>query len=189
MWALSVYMATMPQSARLPSLAHHAWDTGLAPQVAPLFLTLQWAQARSLATMAPVLQKHRLTLAEFDVLATLRNAPPPHQLTPSAIQQQVVITSGGLTKILNQLGKQGWIRRFQCDNDQRVKPVGLSEAGCQLIEAAMADALAATAAWLHQRLTPQEITEAIRLLTLLFTPLAAPEPSKEEDPGPPYPRD
>ena len=61
----------------------HQWDSALDPEVVPLFLHLQWAQARSLQEMRPVLLRHGLSVAEFDVLATLRNAPAPYEMTPS----------------------------------------------------------------------------------------------------------
>ncbi|MBK7079197.1 MAG: hypothetical protein IPH55_00175 [Betaproteobacteria bacterium] len=51
----------------------HRWDSALDPQVVPLFLALQGAHARSLDSMRPPLVRHGLSLAEFDVLATLRN--------------------------------------------------------------------------------------------------------------------
>lgn len=145
-------------------MQHHQWDSSLEPQTVPLFLNLQWAQGASLQTLTPVLEAFAVSLVEFDVLATLRNAPPPHQMTPSAIQDEVVITSGGLTKVLLQLEARGLVSRRQLQHDLRSKPVCLTESGQALIEAAMAEAVASTAQWLRQRLDADEISQLDQLL-------------------------
>ena len=143
----------------------HRWDSALDPQVVPLFLALQWAHARSLDSMRPPLVRHGLSLAEFDVLATLRNTPPPHEATPSRIQDAMVITSGGLTKLMHQLEGRGLVRRLQFEVDLRVKPVRLTPKGARLIEAAMAEAVGLTGDWIKRALDATQI----ELLTALLT--------------------
>jgi DNA-binding MarR family transcriptional regulator len=143
----------------------HRWDSALDPQVVPLFLALQWAHARSLDSMRPPLVRHGLSLAEFDVLATLRNTPPPHEATPSRIQDAMVITSGGLTKLMRQLEGRGLVRRLQFEDDLRVKPVRLTPKGARLIEAAMAEAVGLTGDWIKRALDATQI----ELLTALLT--------------------
>lgn len=149
---------------RNTSLASHPWDCALDPEVSPLFLHLQWAHERSLAVMRPGLRAHGLSAAEFDVLATLRNAPPPHEMTPSQIQHEMVITSGGLTKLMGQLARRGLVERPQSGDDRRIKPVRLSQAGGTLIEAAMQDLLAASGAWLRGTLAAGELAQLSQLL-------------------------
>lgn len=142
----------------------HQWDSSHDAAIVPLFLSLQWAQSQSLSRMRPVLTKHRLGSAEFDVLATLRNAPEPHQLTPSRIQEGVVITSGGLTKVMLQLEERGLVTRLRQAGDQRVKPVLLTASGKAAVEAAMAEVVRESAAWVRGLLVEEEIAELIRLL-------------------------
>lgn len=149
---------------RNTSMQTHQWDCSLAPEISPLFLALQWAHQRSLTAMQPVLEKFRLSAAEFDVLATLRNAPTPHQMTPAQIQYQVVITSGGLTKVMLQLAARGLVERSQSQDDLRVKPVRLSATGCQAIEAAMQAMQEANGQWLRGALAAEEIAQLTRLL-------------------------
>lgn len=145
-------------------MQNHTWDSSLDPEIVPLFLALQWAHRRSHEAMKPLLLKHALSMAEFDVLATLRNAPAPHELTPKALQDAMVITSGGLTKILLQLAARGLVRRSQRNEDLRIKPACLSEAGKILIETAMHDVLAASSRWLRTRLASAELKELTGLL-------------------------
>jgi len=149
---------------RNTSMQTHQWDSALAPDISPLFLALQWAHQRSLSAMQPVLEKFRLSAAEFDVLATLRNAPAPHQMTPAEIQYQVVITSGGLTKVMLQLAERGLVDRSQSQDDLRVKPVRLSATGCQTIEEGMQAMLEANGQWIRGALAAEEITQLSQLL-------------------------
>lgn len=157
--------------AKNTSLKSHQWDSTLDPEVAPLFLALQWAHARSVDTMRPILASHRLSAAEFDVLATLRNAPAPHAMTPSQIQDEMVITSGGLTKVMLQLAARGLVNRLQMKDDLRVKPVRLTAEGGQTIEAAMDAMIGSTGEWIRKALAPQEIQALTGLLgKLIETP-------------------
>ncbi|WP_174875347.1 MarR family winged helix-turn-helix transcriptional regulator [Vogesella oryzae] len=154
----------MPPTDRMEN---HHWDRALDPQTVTLFLRLQWAQAESLQTMRPMLAKFDLSATEFDVLATLRNAPAPHSLTPSAIQAAVVITSGGLTKVMQQLEARALVSRQQQTQDLRVKPVTLTATGKTLIEAAMSETVANTGDWLRGRLSEEEIGQLTQLLARL----------------------
>lgn len=154
----------MNQDSRMKN---HQWDSALDPEIAPLFLALQWAHGRSLEVMRPILSAHKLSGAEFDVLATLRNATVPHELTPSQLQEEVVITSGGLTKIMLQLEEKGLIQRLQSKQDMRIKPLRLTLAGTQKIEVAMQEMLDATRTWVSTALAPQETAKLLELLNKL----------------------
>lgn len=143
--------------AKNTSMKSHQWDSSIDPEIAPFFLSLQWAHACSIDSMRPLLMKHRLSAAEFDVLATLRNAPPPHEMTPSQIQDEVVITSGGLTKVMLQLETRGLVARLQFKDDLRVKPVRLTTAGATTIEAAMKEMMCSTGKWIRNALNADEI--------------------------------
>lgn len=145
-------------------MQNHQWDRSLDQEIVPLFLELQWAQARSLEKMRPLLQSHGLSAAEFDVLASLRNTPAPHVLTPSQLQQEMMITSGGLTKVMLQLEQRELVIRQQSTTDLRIKPVQLSPAGICLIETAMTEMVAHTGQWCRQALTAAEIAQLTMLL-------------------------
>ena len=78
-----------------------------------------------------------LTTTEFELLATLRFAPYPHQLTPSKIYDALLMSSGGLTKVLKSLEDRELIFRSDCKADRRSRPIQLSDAGKRLIEEVM----------------------------------------------------
>ncbi len=74
---------------------------------------------------------------EFDVLATLRRAGAPHQLAPTALFSQLMVTSGTMTHRLQRLEAQGWVTRAPNPADARSMLVQLSPAGLELIERAV----------------------------------------------------
>lgn len=142
----------------------HRWDCAIDPEIVPLVLGLHWAHAQAIQHIRPVLTRHGLTAAEFDVLATLRNAVAPHHMTPSQIQNEVVITSGGLTKVMLQLAERGLVERLRGTGDQRVKPVCLTPEGKAVIESALAEAVAASGRWVRGPLSKGEVATLTRLL-------------------------
>ena len=120
----------------------HVWSESHDPEIMPLMLSLHQAQGQAFAQARAIWTKHGLTAAEFDVLATLRNAPQPHELTPSQLQASLLITSGGLTKVMRQLEARKLVTRSQHGIDQRVKPIRLALPGKRLVEKAMAELVA-----------------------------------------------
>lgn len=149
------------------NMQHHLWDVSLDPEIVPVFLWLQWAQLRSLQPMQPVLARHGLSPAEFDLLATLRNAEPGHTLTPSQLLERMLLTSGGLSKVMAQLEARGLLARLCRDDDRRIKPVRLTAAGQALIEQAMGEAVANAGAWLHSVLSDEQCVQLTALLARL----------------------
>lgn len=145
-------------------MPYHEWDCSIDPEVVPLFLALQRCHTRSLSGVRPLQDQFGLTPAEFDVLASLRNAPTPHRLTPKEIQEEVVITSGGLSKVMLQLEARGHVTRSQLSGDQRYKPVQLTRSGRQCIEKAMEAMVATTGRWMRGALTGKDMAELTRLL-------------------------
>ena len=82
--------------------------------------------------------RHGLSLTEIDVLAALRRSPPPHELSPTELYSAVLITSGGLTKVLHGLEHRGLISRVADDTDRRSRRVRLTHAGRALAERTVA---------------------------------------------------
>ncbi|MBF0131118.1 MAG: MarR family transcriptional regulator [Magnetococcales bacterium] len=152
----------------------HHWPTSFDADLTPFFHTLHRAHGDLLGAAFKVVGHHDLSPAEFDVLASLRRSPPPHELTPSQLQQALVITSGGLTKILHQLEVRGLITRSTASNDRRVKPVRLTDHAFPLVEQALQAILQHVGCWIKETLSAQEIqqvTQTLAKLTLVH-PLA-----------------
>ncbi len=78
-----------------------------------------------------------LTCWEFDVLATLRRTGAPYRLSPTALFSSLMLSSGTMTRQLQQLEARGFIRRQSNPADARSMLVELSDSGLVLIEQAI----------------------------------------------------
>ncbi|NGZ05619.1 MAG: MarR family transcriptional regulator [Magnetococcales bacterium] len=150
-------------------LAEHreSWPESLDPVVMPFTLALHRAYTVLYGRACTEMARFGLSPAEFDVLATLRRAPRPHELTPSQLQRSLVITSGGLTKVLHQLTSRGLVERPRVEGDRRVKPVRLSATGQPLIEQAFQAVKQLTRDQVSAVLNPEESAAMTTLLVRL----------------------
>lgn len=85
--------------------------------------------------------RHGLDAAAFDVLAALRRAGPPYQLTPTALMRTALVTSGAITQRLDRLEERGLITRERSESDGRGVVVTLTDAGRAALDAALPDHL------------------------------------------------
>ena len=77
----------------------------------------------------------------FDVLAALRRAGTPHQLSPGQLMQETMVTSGTMTNRLDRLEELELITRQPDPRDGRGSLVTLTRAGIRAVDAAMEDLL------------------------------------------------
>jgi DNA-binding MarR family transcriptional regulator len=86
----------------------------------------------------PLFARFGLQSGEFDVLATLRRSGAPYALTPTALYEATMVTSGAMTNRLDRLEKSGLIARGPHPEDRRGVVVKLTEKGRALIDEAVA---------------------------------------------------
>ena len=92
---------------------------------------------------AAAFSAHGLEPWEFDVLAALRRAGPPNQLSPGQLLRETLVTSGTMTNRVDRLAARGLVRRDLHPGDKRGVLVGLTGAGRAAVDAALADLLQA----------------------------------------------
>ncbi|WP_413785754.1 MarR family winged helix-turn-helix transcriptional regulator [Intrasporangium zincisolvens] len=122
----------------------------------------QWARERPDLDASPILvigRLHRVALAlttelvrvyngfglgegDFDVLATLRRTGAPYELTPTALMEQTMVTSGAVSKRIDRLEGAGLVERRVATGDRRSRIVALTEAGRELMDRAVPEHLA-----------------------------------------------
>jgi DNA-binding MarR family transcriptional regulator len=78
--------------------------------------------------------KFGLNGGDFDVLATLRRNGAPYQLTPTALFNSLMLSSGAMTNRLDRLEKAGYIERQAHPTDRRGILVTLTKQGLELID-------------------------------------------------------
>lgn len=84
-----------------------------------------------------VFNQFGLSAWEFDVLATLRRSGAPYCLAPTALFSSLMITSGTMTRQLQQLQAAGWVSRLANPTDARSLLVQLTPQGLELIDRAV----------------------------------------------------
>ncbi|HIJ82803.1 MAG: putative transcriptional regulator, MarR family [Magnetococcales bacterium] len=145
------------------------WPESFDPLLTPFFHTLHRAHGILLGQAFRVMERYGLSPAEFDVLSSLRRSPFPHELTPSQLQQSLLITSGGLTKILQQLQERAFVTRSTTRTDRRVKPVRLTPAAIPVVEQALQSIRLEVGGWITNTVSAEEIervTQTLGKLTL-----------------------
>lgn len=84
--------------------------------------------------LRPVFETAGLSDGDFDVLAALRRAGAPFELTPSQLAETTMITSGAVTKRVDRLSAAGWVTRERVEHDGRARRIALTEAGLALVD-------------------------------------------------------
>jgi DNA-binding MarR family transcriptional regulator len=134
--------------------------------VTPMLVLGRLNEASSLIArerLAPLFARFGLQAGEFDVLATLRRSGQPYALTPTALYEATMVTSGAMTNRLDRLEKAGLILRGPHPNDRRGIVVQLTEKGLALID----EALSAHVANEHEILAGLSSAERETLAQLL----------------------
>ncbi|MHA3701201.1 MarR family winged helix-turn-helix transcriptional regulator [Jatrophihabitans sp. YIM 134969] len=95
------------------------------------------------ARRAEVFTRHQLQSFEFDVLAALRRAGDPYELTPGQLVAATHVTSGTMTNRVDKLVDKKWVRRRADGEDGRVVRVRLTAVGRRRVDATLVDLLGA----------------------------------------------
>lgn len=105
---------------------------------------------------------------EFDVLAALRRAGTPYQLSPKALLQQTLVSSGTMTNRIDRLVERGLVVRLEDPNDGRGVLVEMTKAGLTRVDAAITRLVDSEAALLHQlpRSEQKKLASSLRRLSL-----------------------
>ena len=78
-----------------------------------------------------------LSDGDYGLLATLRRAGAPYELTPTDLARHRMMTSGGMTAVIDRLERKGLVTRLPNPNDRRGSLVKLTDEGRRIVEAAM----------------------------------------------------
>jgi DNA-binding MarR family transcriptional regulator len=74
---------------------------------------------------------------EFDVLAALRRAGAPHELSPKALLEQTYVSSGTMTNRIDGMVRRGLVERRTDPNDGRGVLVSMTVEGRDRVDAAI----------------------------------------------------
>jgi DNA-binding MarR family transcriptional regulator len=114
-----------------------------------------------------------LNRGEVGLLSSLRIAQP-HQLSPTRLARGLMLSSAGVTSRIDRLERRGFVRRLPDPNDRRGVIIELTDAGLDIVDAAVA-ANSVSDRQLLERLEPDELTTLEGLLRKLLAGLEIPE--------------
>lgn len=78
-----------------------------------------------------------LTMAEFDVLVTLRRAGEPYRMKPNQLARSLMLSTGGTTNVTHRLVARGAVAREDDPADARSTWIRLTSDGIALAERAV----------------------------------------------------
>jgi DNA-binding MarR family transcriptional regulator len=119
-----------------------------------------------------VLQPFGLSIADFDVLNTLRRVGDQHGSKPTDLARSSLITTGAMTSRLDRLERSGLIRRLPDPADRRGVLVRLTPQGSKVARQALHELIAANQAFLEPLSEQQResIASALKRLLLQHEP-------------------
>ncbi|WAB80529.1 MarR family transcriptional regulator [Microcella daejeonensis] len=82
---------------------------------------------------------------EFDVLAALRRAGTPYELSPTSLLRQTMVSSGTMTNRIDRLATRGLVERRTDPNDGRGIIVRMTAQGTERVDRAIAELVVAEA--------------------------------------------
>jgi DNA-binding MarR family transcriptional regulator len=115
--------------------------------------------------------EHGIESWEFDVLAALRRAGDPYELSPGRLLRETLVTSGTMTNRVDRLTSRGFVERLPDPRDRRGVLVRLSPAGKVTVDGAFEALLAAEAA-LMADLPDHDREQLANLLRTLLQPFS-----------------
>lgn len=104
--------------------------------------------------------RHGLTLAEFAVLEALYHKGP---LLLGEVQKKILVSSGGVTYLVDRLEQRGLVRRKLCEQDRRARYAELTEEGTELMNRIFPEHTEMIAETVSA-LTPAEQRELLRMM-------------------------
>ena len=114
-----------------------------------------------------------LNRGEVGLLSSLRISEP-HRLSPTRLARGLMLSSAGVTSRIDRLERRGFVRRLPDPNDRRGVIIELTDAGLDIVDAAVA-ANSVSDRQLLERLEPDELTTLEGLLRKLLAGLEIPE--------------
>ena len=126
------------------------------------------------ARLAEDIARHELTQTEFAILEVLYHKGP---LLLGEVQKKILVTSGGITYLVDRLVEKGFVKREECAEDRRARYAVLTPTGTALIRKIFPQHTTAIERALGG-LTLAEQREATQLLRKLGLAAASGEPEQ-----------
>ena len=108
------------------------------------------------ARLGQQLEKHGLSLAEFEVLMRLARSPE-HRLRMTDLATQTSLSTSGMTRMVDRMERDGLVCRSACPTDRRSLHTVLTETGMRRLNAVLPGHLALIDRWFTGQLDPDTL--------------------------------
>ncbi len=128
-----------------------------------LWVILSRAHSAIAAHATADVSRHGLTLAEFAIIEALYHRGP---MLLGEVQRRILVSSGGITFLVDRLTAKGLVERRTCEADRRARYAALTERGEELVAEIFPEHAAAVTRAMGA-LTPEEqhgVADALRVL-------------------------
>lgn len=95
-----------------------------------LWVIMSRAQAAVASQASADVARHGLTLAEFGILEALYHRGP---MLLGEVQKRILVSSGGITFLVDRLTAKGLVERRSCERDRRARYAALTDKGTTLV--------------------------------------------------------
>ncbi len=114
----------------LPGTAHPLEVSPETEAALKLWVVLSRAQAAVSAHVSADVARHGLTLTEFAILEALYHRGA---MLLGEVQRRILVSSGGITFLVDRLVAKGLVERQECPSDRRARYAALTEEGEAMI--------------------------------------------------------
>ncbi len=118
---------------------------------------------------------HGLSLAEYDALIQLVNAPA-RQLRMSTLAESVLLSRSGITRLVDRLVTAGFVERRACPTDARGAEAALTPAGLDALRSATSTHIAGVRRYFTNVIAAADQEVIATALDMVNTALGPPEP-------------
>ena len=112
---------------------------------------------------AKLLAEHGLTINDYECLLHLSHAEDG-SMRRVDLAERLMLTPSGVTRLLDGLERDGWVRKGQCDSDARVTYAVLTDSGRAKLEQASCSHVAAVSQLFGERFDDDELEALASLL-------------------------
>lgn len=132
------------------------------PRITAVGLLIETAGGLS-AKLASQLAEHDLAPAEFEVLLRIARTPG-HAMRMSDLAAQTLLTTSGITRVVDRLERDRLVERRACPTDRRGAFAGLTEAGLARVEQVLPDHVDVIEQWFTGRVPAGELESLLATL-------------------------
>src|SRR5215510_3340894 len=118
------------------------------------------------ARLAAQYAEHDLSAVEFEVLLRLARSPE-QQLRMTDLATQTMLTTSGITRVIDRLERDGLVARSACPTDRRGSNATITEAGTERLDAVLPGHLDLLEKWFTGQLDKNQLADLLDGLRII----------------------